>query len=132
LIQGDLPTDPVKAARLDKATKETLEQRSKRSNFDTLGDLIFRLTKEGYVLRFNLALFIKSQVTIAGILAGLDPALKQDDYLMKRSGSLVKKELPKRFLYTLWFPKWNSHSYGSMLSNEDVKDVLMSKCFGGH
>ena len=91
-----------------------------------------RLGKEGYVLRFNLALFIKSQVTIAGILAGLDPTLKQDDYLMKRSGSLVKKELPKRFLYTLWFPKWNSHSYGSMLSNEDVKDVLMNKCFGGH
>ena len=132
LIQGDLPTDPVKAARLDEAIKETLQQRSKRSNFDTLGDLIFRLTKEGYVLRFNFALFIKSQVTIAGILAGLDPTLKQDDYLMKRSGSLVKKELPKRFLYTLWFPKWNSHSYASMLSNEDVKDALMNKCFGGH
>ena len=132
LVQGDLPTDPVKTARLDQTIKETLQQRSKRSNFDTLGDLILRLGKEGYVLRFNFALFIKSQVTIAGILAGLDPALKQDGYLMKRSGSLVKKELPKRFLYTLWIPKWNSHSYSSMLSNEDVKDVLMNKCFGGH
>ena len=126
LIQGDLPTDPVKAARLDQAIKETLQQRSKRSNFDTLGDLIFRLTKEGYVLRFNLALFIKSQVTIAGILAGLDPTLKQDDYLMKRAGSLVRRELPKRLLNTLWIPGWNSHSYGSMLSNEDVKDVVFS------
>ena len=105
LIQGELPTDPVKAARLDQAIKETLQQRSKRSNFDTLGDLIFRLTKEGYVLRFNLALFIKSQVTIAGILAGLDPTLKQDDYLMKRAGSLVQHELPKRLLNTLWIPR---------------------------
>ena len=111
LIQGELPTDPVKSARLDQAIKETLQQRSKRSNFDTLGDLIFRLTKEGYVLRFNLALFIKSQVTIAGILAGLDPTLKQDDYLMKRAGSLVQRELPKRLLNTLWIPGWNSHSY---------------------
>ena len=130
LIQGELPTDPVKAARLDQAIKETLQQRSKRSNFDTLGDLIFRLTKEGYVLRFNLALFIKSQVTIAGILAGLDPTLKQDDYLMKRAGSLVRRELPKRLLNTLWIPGWNSHSYGSMLSNEDVKDVVFSKIGG--
>jgi hypothetical protein len=55
LVQGDLPTDPVKAARLDQTIKETLQQRSKRSNFDTLGDLILRLGKEGYVLRFNLA-----------------------------------------------------------------------------
>ena len=129
LIQGELPTDPVKAARLDQAIKETLQQRSKRSNFDTLGDLIFRLTKEGYVLRFNLALFIKSQVTIAGILAGLDPTLKQDDYLMKRAGSLVRRELPKRLLNTLWIPGWNSHSYGSMLSNEDVKDVVFNNVF---
>jgi ubiquinone biosynthesis protein len=131
LVQGEIPTDPAKAGRLDKAVEETLRQRSKRSSFDTLGDLIVRLGKEGYVLRFNITLFIKSQVTIAGILAGLDPALKQDDYLMKRAGSLVRRELPKRLLYTLWIPKWNSHSYGSMLSNEDVKDVLLQRLSGG-
>ena len=130
LVQGDLPTDRVKAERLNQMIKETLQQRSKRSNFDTLGDLILRLGKEGYVLRFNVALFIKSQVTIAGILAGLDPALKQDDYLMERAAGLVKRELPKRFLYTLWFPKWNSHSYDSMLSNEDVKDLMLNRVFG--
>ena len=130
LIEGELSTDPEKVASLDRAIAETLRQRSKRSNFDTLGDLIVRLGKEGYVLRFNITLFIKSQVTIAGILAGLDPALKQDDYLMKRAGSLVAKELPKRFLYTLWIPAWNSHSYNSMLSNEDVKDVLVNNVLG--
>jgi ubiquinone biosynthesis protein len=130
LVEGETPTNPAKVARLDKAIAETLQQRSKRSNFDTLGDLIVRLGKEGYVLRFNITLFIKSQVTIAGILAGLDPELKQDDHLMKRASRLVRRELPKRLLYAIWIPAWNSHSYGSMLSNEDVKDVLMNNVRG--
>src|SRR5262245_39066693 len=127
LVQGEVPTESAKVERLHELIKETLQQRSKRSNFDTLGDLIFRLGKEGYVLRFNIALFIKSQVTIAGILAGLDPTLKQDEYLMKRAGSLVRRELPKRLLNTVWIPGWSSHSYGSMLSNEDLKDALFNK-----
>lgn len=82
------------------------------------------------MLRFNIALFIKSQVTIAGILAGLDPALKQDDYVMQRASGFVRRELHKRLLYALWIPAWNSHSYRSMLSNEDVKDVLAHRVFG--
>ncbi|MCI0625174.1 MAG: AarF/ABC1/UbiB kinase family protein [Acidobacteria bacterium] len=130
LAEGELSKNPEKLGRLDRVIEETLRQRSKRSNFDTLGDLIVRLGKEGYVLRLNITLFIKSQVTIAGILAGLDPALKQDEYLMKRAGSLVRKELHKRLLYTLWFPAWKSNSYGSMLSNEDVKDVLVHNFVG--
>jgi len=97
-----------------------------------LGDLILQLGKEGYVLRFNIALFIKSQVTIAGILAGLDPTLKQDGYLMRQATGLVRKELPKRLLYTVWIPGWTSHSYGSMLSNEDLKDVLFGGKRGQH
>ena len=132
LIQGEVPTDSSKVARLDELIKETLQQRSKRSNFDTLGDLILQLGKEGYVLRFNIALFIKSQVTIAGILAGLDPTLKQDGYLMRQATGLVRKELPKRLLYTVWIPGWTSHSYGSMLSNEDLKDVLFGGKRGQH
>ena len=42
---------------------------------------------------------------------------------MSRISRQVLKETPKRLLYTLWFPAWNSHSYRTMLSNEDVKDV---------
>jgi hypothetical protein len=57
-------------------------------------------------------------------LAELDPKLNQDDYLMQRTANLVKKEMPKRLLFTVLFPAWNSHSYRSMLSNEDIKDFL--------
>ena len=46
---------------------------------------------------------------------------------MKRTSNLVWKESPKHFLYTIWFPAWNSHSYRSMLSNEDVKDITVKK-----
>ena len=130
LVEGEIPTDPAKMARLDKAIEETLRQRSKRSNFDTLGDLIVRLGKEGYVLRFNITLFIKSQVTIAGILSGLDPALKQDDYLMKRASSSSAERVAQALALHSWFPAWTSHNYSSMLSNEDVKDVMVSKFRG--
>lgn len=127
LIEGELPKSAEKQGRLNQIIQETLRERSRRSNFDTLADLILRLGKEGYILRFNVTLFIKSQVTIAGILAGLDPALKQDDYLMRRAGGLVWKELHKHLLNTVWFPGWNSHNYRSLLSNEDIKDVVLQR-----
>lgn len=127
LIEGEVPEDPKKLKRLDQIFRETLGRRSARSNFDTLSDLIFRLGKEGYVLRFNITLFIKSQVTIAGILAGLDPKLKQDDYLMKRARGLVFKEFHKHLLNAVWFPAWNSHDYRSMLSNGDLARLVFHR-----
>jgi ubiquinone biosynthesis protein len=127
LVEGELAQSPEKVRRLDELIQETLQQRSKRSNFDTLGDLIVRLSKEGYVLRFNIALLIKSQVTIAGILAGLDPKLKQDEHLMKRANGLVWKEFHKHLLNTIWFPAWNSRNYRSMLSNGDITSVVMNR-----
>ena len=78
------------------------------------------LIDEGYATKFSLNLFIKSRVTIAGILTELDPALDQDEYLLQRVRSLVKREIPKRLLFTIWFPAWNSRSYRSLLSNGDV------------
>src|SRR5262249_41740080 len=78
---------------------------------------------QGYATKFNLNLFIKSQVTIAGILQELDPKLNQNTYLMERLKSLAMRELPKRILYTLWFPAWKSHNYRSLLSNQDLLDV---------
>ena len=130
LLDGEPPQSQEKIARLDAVVKEVLNQPSKRNNFETLSDLIVRLTREGYLLRFNITLFIKSQVTIAGILTGLDPTLHQDDYLVKRASGLVFREAPKHLLYTVWFPGWNSHSYPSMLSNEDIRDVLFHKIGG--
>ena len=61
MIELAISTDPAQVERLDKAIEETLSQRSKRSNFDTLSDLIMRLGKEGYSLRFNVTLLIKSR-----------------------------------------------------------------------
>ncbi len=58
---------------------------------------------------------------MAGILTELDPALDQDRYLSQRVRSLVKREIPKRLLFTIWFPAWNSHSYRSLFSNADVR-----------
>jgi hypothetical protein len=48
--------------------------------------------------------------------------------MMQRITSLVKKEIPKRLLFTIFFPAWKSRSYRSLLSNQDLMDVRkMSK-----
>lgn len=95
--------------------------------FPLLDDLIVALAREGYAVRFESAIFIKSQLTIGGILTELDPDFEQDKYLMGRMTRQVFKEVPKRLLHTVWFPAWNSHAYRSMLSNEDVRDVQFAR-----
>jgi ubiquinone biosynthesis protein len=124
LIDGNKPTSPEQLKRVDAIIAEVIKPKARRSVFDGLAELTLELAKEGYKIAFNLNLFVKSQVTISGILVELDPSLKQDDYLMERTASLVKKEIPKRLLFTVLFPAWNSHSYRSMLSNEDLKDSV--------
>jgi ubiquinone biosynthesis protein len=127
LIDGAMPTSPEQLRQIDEIVAEAIEPKERRSVFEGLAELTFELAKAGYKIPFNLDLFVKSQVTISGILAELDPSFKQNDYLMQRTVGLVKKELPKRLLFTILFPAWNSHSYRSMLSNEDVKDVVLKK-----
>ena len=95
--------------------------------FKLLDELIATLAKEGYSVRFTTTMFIKSQLTISGILTELDPDFAQDDYVMSRISGQVTSELGTRFLRTIYFPAWNSHSYTSMMSNEDVKDVQFQK-----
>lgn len=99
--------------------------------FSALNQVITRLAADGYSIRYEAAVFIKSQITISGILKELDPTFVQDEYLMKRVSGEVWKELPTRLLRTVYFPAWNSHEYRSMLSNEDVKDVEFRKIGGG-
>ncbi len=129
LIEGGLPQSPEKLSRIHLLAKETLRERENRGIFETLGMLMEKLAKEGYQVPLNINLFIKAQVTIAGILCELDPEFRQDAYILRRASKRVMKESPRRFLRTLWFPAWNSHDYRSMVSNEDVKDLFV-KQFG--
>ena len=122
LTQG-LPSDTVKLQKIDALIAEILKPKAERGSFDALQDLLFGLIAQGYATKFDLNLFIKSQITIAGELVELDPNLKQDELLEKQATALVKKELPKRLACTIWFPCWDSHGYTSLLSNSDVMAV---------
>jgi ubiquinone biosynthesis protein len=99
-----------------------------RDAFQLLDELVTKLGREGFSIRFNTAIFIKSQLTISGILVELDPDFKQGAYLMGRVSGQVFKETPTRLLRTVYFPAWNSHNYRSMMSNEDVKDIQARRC----
>jgi len=120
LLANGLPDDPQTMQKVDAIIARVLQPTQKRTSFEALQELLVGLIDEGYATKFSLNLFIKSRLTMAGILTELDPSLDQDKYLSQRVRSLVKKELPKRLLYTIWFPAWNSHSYRSLLSNGDV------------
>jgi ubiquinone biosynthesis protein len=120
LLANGMPDDPRKVQQVDAIIARVLQPKDRRTSFDALEELLLSLIDEGYATKFSLNLFIKSRVTIAGILTELDPALDQDKYLLQRVQSLVKREIPKRLLFTIWFPAWNSRSYRSLLSNGDV------------
>ena len=120
LLAHGMPDDPQKVQQIDALIARVLQPGKKRSSFVALEELLVGLIDEGYATKFSLNLFIKSRITIAGILTELDPTLDEDRYLSQRVKSLVKRELPKRFLNTIWFPAWDSHSYQSLLSNGDV------------
>jgi ubiquinone biosynthesis protein len=120
LLANGMPDDPQKVQQIDAVIARVLRSAEKRTLFEALQELLVGLIDEGHATKFSLNLFIKSRITMAGILTELDPALDQDRYLAQRARSLVKKELPKRLLFTIWFPAWNSRSYQSLLSNGDV------------
>src|SRR5262245_4464876 len=120
LLANGMPDDPQKVQQVDAIIARVLRPRERRTSFEALEELLVSLIDEGYATKFSLNLFIKSQITMAGILTELDPAFDQDKYLSDRVSSLVKREIPKRLLFTIWFPAWNSHSYRSLLSNGDV------------
>ena len=123
LIEGEDWASPQGQETFSIIVEETLAEKGQGRIFDVLSQLMGKAAQRGYKIRFNIGLFIKSQITVGGILSELDPELDQDQYLMDRISGRVFKEMPKRLLYTLWFPAWNSHSYPTQLSNEDVKDV---------
>lgn len=107
------------------------DRQDQQGLFTLLDELIAALARDGYSVRFNATMFIKSQLTISGILAELDPEFEQDQYVMSRLSGQVTRELHTRLLRTLYFPAWNSHSYTSMMSNEDVKDIQAQRAGRG-
>lgn len=124
LLEHGLPTEPEKLQRIDALIAETIKPKPGRGSFQALQELLFGLIEQGYATKFTLNLFIKSQITIAGILVELDPTLKQDDYLTQQVTAMVKKELPKR-LFLL--PAWNYRGYRSLLSNGDIMSMARNK-----
>jgi ubiquinone biosynthesis protein len=126
LVELDEPS-PAREQTISDLVDRVLTYKD-RDFFQLLNELIAELGRQGFSIRFNAAIFIKSQLTIAGILVELDPDFKQGDYLMSRVSGQVFKETPTRLLRTIYFPAWNSHNYKSMMSNEDVKDVQWQRC----
>jgi ubiquinone biosynthesis protein len=111
--------------------EELISKHQGKEAFAVLNELITTLAREGFFIRYETTIFIKSQLTISGMLNDLDPEFRQDKHLMDRMSGQVMKELHVRLLRTVYFPAWNSHNYRSMLSNEDVKDVQIRKCGRG-
>ena len=133
LVQWDPETAEERETmrlRIEELLAEQKEQ-GQQGLFALLDELIAALARDGYSVRFSATMFIKSQLTISGILAELDPEFEQDQYVMDRLGGQVTRELHTRLLRTVYFPAWNSHSYSSMMSNEDVKDIQAQRAGSG-
>jgi ubiquinone biosynthesis protein len=129
LVEWD-PQSPEEREQMRLMIEDMLAEQADVAMFKLLDELIVRLAREGHSVRFTTTMFIKSQLTIAGILTELDPSFEQDDYVMSRVSGQVTRELGTRLLRTIYFPAWNSHDYKSMMSNEDVKDVQFQKIGG--
>lgn len=119
--------DAEDRTRIRKSATAVVEGSGSQEMFSLLDELLTELAREGFRIRYSAAIFIKSQLTIAGILKELDPDFDQDDYVMGRIEGQVFREIGPRLLRTVWFPSWNSHEYRSLLSNEDVKDVQVKR-----
>jgi ubiquinone biosynthesis protein len=115
LIQGGLPKDPERMARIEEIVGQAMKVNG--GSYEVYNALLRELFKAGYVLDTQVSLFIKSMVTIVGVLRELDPTLNQDNLVKKKVSGLVRKECPKRLAL---LPAWNYRGYRSMLSNGDV------------
>ena len=125
------PQSPDERHEMRDLIEELISEHQGEEAFAVLNELITTLAREGYSIRYETTIFIKSQLTISGILKELDPEFEQDAHIMDRMSGQVMKEFPTRLLRTVYFPAWNSHDYRSMLSNEDVWDVQIRKCGSG-
>lgn len=125
------PLAPEDQRQIDRVVTQTLRQNHDMETFGMLQQMVTQLAEAGYKIPFHFALFVKSQVTAAGMLKELDAEFSQDDHIMNRLSDRVMLELPKRLLFAVSIVGWNSHSYRSLLSNEDVKDIQMKRAGSG-
>lgn len=116
LLRDGLPDDPQKREEIASLVDEMLAEAGKNT-FVAYGNLIQKLLQSGYALDGSMTLFIKSQVTLAGIFRELDPKLVQDKFLEARVAGQVAREMPKRILL---LPAWHYRGYRSLLTNGDV------------
>jgi ubiquinone biosynthesis protein len=126
LVEPD-PSSALDVERMRESIASVVQGSGPREMFALLDELLTELARQGYRIRYSAAIFIKAQLTIAGILKELDPEFDQDDYVLDRIQGQVFREVGPRLLRTVWFPAWNSHEYRSLLSNEDVKDVQVKR-----
>ena len=121
LVGVGLSEDPEKRRWLLEIFDSVFKMEGVQSSYEQLSEIMRLLVLEGYKIEQQLGIFIKSQLTIVGILAELDPNLDQMKYAKKKIKNQVAKEIPLRILL---LPAWNYHGYKSMMSNEDVKDSV--------
>ena len=84
--------------------EELISKHQGEEAFAVLNELITALAREGYSIRYETTIFIKSQLTISGMLQELDPEFKQDKHIMDRMSSQVMKELHVRSSENGLFP----------------------------
>jgi predicted unusual protein kinase regulating ubiquinone biosynthesis (AarF/ABC1/UbiB family) len=97
---------PADRAPIPKAAAAVATDSGSQDMFALLDELLTELAREGFRIRYSAAIFIKSQLTIAGILKELDPDFDQDDYVMGASRARSSGRLGPRLLRTVWFPSW--------------------------
>ncbi len=127
LIKEGLPEGVPDQVRIHDAIDAVQDSFSGQGAFVILEAITAELAKLGHEVPFNLALFVKSQLTIGGILHELDPELEQDQLVMEQLTGQVAKEFPKRLLYMVSIAGWNSRNFDSLLSNPEVMSYQMKK-----
>ena len=115
LLRGDLPKDAAQREKIFTLADGVLQ--AEGTNAEVYSELVKTLTRNGFLLDKNLALYIKSQLTLNGIFRELDPALDSDAYVQGLARRQARRELPKRILL---LPAVNYLGYRSMISNGDI------------
>jgi ubiquinone biosynthesis protein len=115
LLKEGLPSDEGSRTKIFDLSDCVLEAQG--PNAAVYAELVKTLATEGFLLDSNVALYIKSQLTLDGIFRELDPTLDSDGYVKKMARRQARREMPKRILL---LPALSYRGYRSMISNGDI------------